>query len=75
MQVGRDGVLEIELKSLDRPRTYLVSGLVFVGITAFVINRLAGDGGAEVVKPGGGPNDALIPALRIPFSLGGLLGR
>lgn len=75
VQVGRAGVLELELKSLDRPRTYLVSGLVFVGITAFVVNRLAGGGGSEVVPPGGGPADAVIPALRIPIGLGGLLGR
>lgn len=75
VQVGREGVLELELKSLDRPRTYLVSGLVFAGITAFVVNRLAGGGGSEVVPPGGGPADAVIPALRIPFGLGWLPGR
>lgn len=75
VQVGRDGVLEMELKSLDRPRTYLVSGLAFAALVGFAIDRLTGKGGSDVIPPGGGPNDTVLPAVRIPFRLWSLVGR
>lgn len=75
VQVGRDEVLELELRYLDRPRTYLVTGLAAVAVGAFALDRLAGRGGSDVVPPGGGPNDALIPSVRIPLRIWALIGR
>lgn len=75
IQVGRDGILEVEARSLDRPRTYLVTGLAFAAVAAFTINQLSGDGGSPVVPPGGGPADSVLPGLSIPFRIWSLFGR
>jgi len=75
IQIGQEEVLELELRNLDRPRTYLVTGMVALAVGAFALDRLSGKGGSEVVTPGGGPNDALIPSVRIPFRIWSLIGR
>ncbi|GMV04958.1 MAG: hypothetical protein AMXMBFR53_12380 [Gemmatimonadota bacterium] len=70
VQVGRAGILDMEVRNLDRPRTWLVSGLAFAAVVAIAVDQLSGNGGSEVVPPGGGPNDAVLPSVRIPIRVG-----
>ncbi len=65
LRLPTDGIIELELRKLDRTRTSVltIAGAV---ITGFVLYKsLQGGGGGAPPGPGGSTSDALIP-IRIP---------
>ncbi len=76
IHVSRPAVLDVELRELDKGRTYLVTGAGVAAAALIAVDRLQG-GGSDTPPNGGTPNEALIPLLnlRLPFHLFPLLGR
>lgn len=60
----KTGVIEWEIRTLNRPRTYALAGGAAVLFGALLLSALQGEPGSER-PPGGGSVDALIPLLRI----------
>jgi hypothetical protein len=69
VNVARSGILDVELKALDRPKTYLVTGLAAALAVYVAIDKLAGHSGSDTQPPVPVPNDARRPRvfLRIPL--------
>ncbi|MGH7466628.1 MAG: hypothetical protein ACRENP_01445 [Longimicrobiales bacterium] len=66
LSVPRAGLVELELKQLNRPRTY---GLVGFGVAAaayLALQALNGDNGRDGPPNGGGDPEFRIPLVRFP---------
>lgn len=76
LHVAHSDVLEVELKKLDKGRTYLLTGAGVVAAAALVISHIGGNGGSSGPNNGGGPVEAVVPvlSLRLPFSVFSLAG-
>ncbi len=68
VDVAPAGIVELELKELDRRRTGLVAGIggVVVGIAVYA--QLTKDSRGRTPGTGGGPNESVFAGIRIPFS-------
>jgi len=64
VSVPKAGVIEWEIRTLNRPRTYALVGGATAIFAAVMINVLKGDPASERL-PGGGGVDALVPLFRI----------
>ena len=64
VSVPKSGVIEWEIRTLNRPRTYALLGGATAVFAAIMINVLKGDPASERL-PGGGGVDALVPLFRI----------
>ncbi|MGQ0640183.1 MAG: hypothetical protein ACT4P6_05325 [Gemmatimonadaceae bacterium] len=62
--VPKSGVIEWEIRTLNRTRTYALVGGAAAIFAAVLINALQGEPGSERL-PGGGGVDALVPVFRI----------
>lgn len=72
VNVARSGIADLELRQLDRPRTYLVTGVIGAIVLGIAIDQVFGHGGSDVVDTTPTPNENRIPAgLRIPLRLWG----
>lgn len=69
VQVSRGEILDLEMKSLDRQRTYLVVGVTTAVAVFVAIDKLRGRSGSETQQPNPTPNDSRISRflLRIPI--------
>lgn len=67
--VPRDGFLELEIKELDRGRTYGAVALGGAVLGAFLIRQLSKDSGGGTIPGEGGPSETRIlrPLFRIPL--------
>src|SRR5262245_51528774 len=65
LSVPRAGVIEVELKQLNRTRTYGLIGLGIAGAVVLAVDALTGDRGMEG-PPGGGGD----PEFRFQFRTG-----
>lgn len=76
LHVAHADVLDVELKKLDKGRTYLLTGAGVVAAAALVISRIGGNSGASGPNQGGGPFEAVVPVLtlRLPFGVFSLAG-
>lgn len=76
LHVAQADVLDVELKKLDKGRTYLLTGAGVAAAVALVVSHIGGNGGSTGPNPGGGPVEAVVPvlSLRLPFSVFSLAG-
>lgn len=76
IHVARPAVVDVELRELDKGRTYLLTGAAVAAVALIAVDRLQG-GGSETPPNGGTPNEALIPMLRLrlPVHVLSLFGR
>jgi hypothetical protein len=74
VNVARPAVLDVELRELDKTKTYLLTGAAAAAIAALAANRLS-SGGSRDPNGGGDPNETLIPIFSVPLSLLALFGR
>ncbi|MGD8321804.1 MAG: hypothetical protein PVJ02_15255 [Gemmatimonadota bacterium] len=76
LHVSSSDVVDVELRELDKGRTYLVTGAGVVAAAALVISRIGGNGGSSGPDQGGGPFEAVVPllSLRLPFRVFSLVG-
>ncbi|MEW5915551.1 MAG: hypothetical protein AB1762_04065 [Gemmatimonadota bacterium] len=62
--LARTDVIEWEIRTLNRPRTYALVGGAVAAAVALLINSLQGEPGSNRL-PGDGGVDALVPLFRI----------
>jgi len=76
LQVARSQILDLEVKRLDRGRTYLMTGAGVGAIAWLTVRGIFGNGGSSTEDPGTDPDETRIPFLsvRLPFSVFSLLG-
>lgn len=69
VSIPEDGLVELELKELDRGRTWGVVALASVAVGVFIAQQLSGNSGGSNVPGGGGPSEGRIvrPAFSIPL--------
>jgi len=69
VRVARAGILDLEIKELDRPRTYMALGGTTLAVGILLWNKIVEGGGS--IRPDGRPppDDTRLPLvlLRIPF--------
>lgn len=70
VNIARSGILDVELKELDRPKTFLVTGLTAAVAVFLAIDKLTGQSGSETQPPGPGPNDARRPRFLVRIPVG-----
>ncbi|MDH5589235.1 MAG: hypothetical protein OEZ65_05775 [Gemmatimonadota bacterium] len=71
VQVARSGVIDVELKQLDRGKTYLTAAAA-AGLLAYItVDRLFGPGGSNPNQPGVPPGEAVVPSFS--FDLSGMI--
>lgn len=70
VNIARAGILDVELKELDRPKTYLVTGLAAAVAVFVAIDKLTGNGGGDTNRPVPVPNDARRSWLLLRIPLG-----
>ncbi len=64
--------LDLELKELDRGRTFLAVGLAVAAVGGFILAQLNKGGGGGSSGGPGGPQDAIFPAPIISVPIGGI---
>lgn len=77
VEIPHDEVVEVELKELDKGKSYGVGALAAAAIAGIVIRQLSADGGGAQNPGTGGPQDAVVtaPKLTVPLSwIGRFLG-
>jgi len=68
VHLNRSGILELEMKELDKGKTYGLTALVTAGVIGVVIAAIQAGNANETGKSGpDGPVDSMIPLLRIPI--------
>jgi hypothetical protein len=66
LRIPHDGIVELELRSLDRTRTGLVVGGGLAVLAGLVIRQLSRQTGGDSRRPGPNPpQEASIPILRL----------
>jgi hypothetical protein len=70
VNVARTGILDVELKQLDRPKTYLVTGLAAAVAIFIAVDKLAGDDGSPANRPIPGPSDDRVSRFLFRFPVG-----
>ncbi|MEM7417920.1 MAG: hypothetical protein AAF389_20700 [Gemmatimonadota bacterium] len=77
VEIPTTEVVEVELKELDKGKTYGVAALAAVAIAGIVVRQLNADGGGAQRPGTGGPQDAVVtsPGFQMPVGwLGRILG-
>jgi hypothetical protein len=77
VQVAHSGVLDVELRRLDKGRTYMATGIAVAALAVIASKTIFGDGGGDGDGPGPPPDESVIPAFswRFPLRLLALIGR
>jgi len=70
VNIARSGILDVELKELNRPKTYLVTGLTAAVAVFIAVDKLAGNRGSDTNQPEPVPNDARRPRFFVRIPLG-----
>ncbi len=68
IQLNRDGVLDLELRTFSRGRTWAASGIMGAAIGFFIYKQLLQDSGGPGSTGGGDPNEGRVRSLgfRLP---------
>ena len=64
IQLNRDGVLNLELKTLNRKRTWIASGIAGAAIGFFIYKQFLQDSGGSSSTGGGGPDEGRVRSLQ-----------
>lgn len=68
LRIPTRGVADIELRSLDRTRTYVLAGVIGTALGAIAWDQLAGRRRRGTEAPPGPPEEDRIVVIQIPFS-------
>lgn len=63
IQLNRDGVLDLELRTFSRGRTWAASGIMGAAIGFFIYKQFLQDSGGSGSKLGGDPNEGRVKLL------------
>ncbi len=68
LRIPAAGMADIELRSLDRTRTYALAGVIGAALGAIAWDQLAGRGRRGTAVPPGPPEEDRVVVIQIPFS-------
>jgi hypothetical protein len=70
VQLARSGILDMEVRQLDRERSYLVTGGVVAAVTVVAIKAMSGGGSPSGTTPRPPPEEARIPLFKVSLPIG-----
>lgn len=67
IELDRDGVVDLQLKTLSRGRTWTAAGIAGAAISFFIYKQFLEESGGPGSTTGGGVRDGLVRSLRLRF--------